>query len=296
LALFVVGACAGGGEDPGSDGSDPLLAALAGECGNGVVGMGELCDRSIPAGFDGACPTSCNDGNACTTERVVGSASDCSAVCDATPIEACISGDGCCPTECSATSDDDCSATCGDGTIQAGETCDGNCPASCDDGDPCTDDVTTGSAANCNIECLHTPVRTCAAGDGCCPGNCNTTTDSDCSSTCGTWAVDGDETCEQWTCPLTCYDWNSCTRDSRSGSSATCDVICTHEAITECANNDGCCPAGCDASNDSNCATVCGNGIVEPGESCDGDCPASCDDGNDRTEDIRHGSDSECNV
>ena len=46
---------------------------------------------------------------------------------------------------------------------------------------------------------------------------------------------------------------------------------------------DGCCPKGCNATNDGDCPAVCGNGVVEPGETCDtasitraGACPTSC--------------------
>ncbi len=41
---------------------------------------------------------------------------------------------------------------------------------------------------------------------------------------------------------------------------------------------------------------VCGNGVLEPGELCDGDCPAACSDGDVCTQDIRAGSDAQCNV
>jgi cysteine-rich repeat protein len=42
--------------------------------------------------------------------------------------------------------------------------------------------------------------------------------------------------------------------------------VCT---ATACTAGDGCCPSGCNATNDSDCAAVCGNGVVEPGEICD---------------------------
>ena len=36
-----------------------------------------------------------------------------------------------------------------------------------------------------------------------------------------------------------------------------------------CVNNDGCCPAGCNANTDNDCKAVCNNGVIEPGETCD---------------------------
>ncbi len=75
------------------------------ECGNGVVEDGELCD--------GDCPASCPD-TACATRTLVGSAANCDARCESTPVSACASGDGCCPSGCSAPEDDDCSFDCTD--------------------------------------------------------------------------------------------------------------------------------------------------------------------------------------
>ncbi len=69
---------------------------------------------------------------------------------------------------------------CGNGDIDPGETCDGDCPTSCDDEDPCTDDLLTGSAANCTAECFFSPITVCDSGDGCCPDGCDQATDSDC--------------------------------------------------------------------------------------------------------------------
>jgi len=71
---------------------------------------------------------------------------------------------------------------CGDGVIGPGETCDPpeSCPEDCDDGDPCSTDTMSGSAAECNVVCDNAPVTTCDDGDGCCPAGCEPSTDSDC--------------------------------------------------------------------------------------------------------------------
>ncbi len=76
----------------------------SGLCGNKVVDPGELCDKGIVAGKEGACPTAtdCDDQNKCTTDSLAGSAAACTAECKHVPIAAC----------------------CGNGTIDSGEECD----------------------------------------------------------------------------------------------------------------------------------------------------------------------------
>ncbi len=65
-----------------------------------------------------------------------------------------------------------------------------------------------------------------------------------------------------------CDDNNACTTDS-CNYAGTCDAYCIYEDVTACQNDDGCCPAGCDYTDDNDCAsTVCGNGICELGEDC----------------------------
>jgi hypothetical protein len=87
---------AGAGGAGGVGGSGPV-------CGNGVVEGNEICD--------GNCPTSCpDDGNACTTEALVGSAATCDAACSSSMITTCVTGDGCCPAGCSAAQDFDCAS------------------------------------------------------------------------------------------------------------------------------------------------------------------------------------------
>ncbi len=54
-------------------------------------------------------------------------------------------------------------------------------------------------------------------------------------------------------CQMSCNDNNACTTDSMQGSEATCDITCTHEPITACANADGCCPMGCMFAEDNDC-------------------------------------------
>jgi hypothetical protein len=162
-------------------------------CGNGKVDKGETCgEPGLPA-----CPKSCDDGDACTVDKLTGSASKCNAACSHTPITECLGGDGCCPAGCTSANDSDCSPLCGNGKVDPGETCGEPglpaCPTSCVDADACTTDVLTGSAGSCNAVCSHSPITACQGGDGCCPAGC-ACLDSDCPSHCNNGVMDCDET------------------------------------------------------------------------------------------------------
>lgn len=163
--------CCPAGCDGGSDDD------CSNVCGDGVVDGPEMCD--------GNCPTQCNDGDACTTDTLGGSAATCDAACSYTPTTACAGGDACCPAGCSNANDSDCAPMdlCGNGTIDAGETCDGSCPSQCNDGDACTTDRLSGSAATCSAQCNYAPVTSCQSGDGCCPFGCSFANDNDCACT-----------------------------------------------------------------------------------------------------------------
>jgi cysteine-rich repeat protein len=171
-------------------------------CNNGVIDPGELCDTGIPEGQPGACPTSCDDANACTTDVLVG-AGGCQAQCQHTEITDAHDGDGCCPAGQNHGTDSDCPESCGDGVVDPGESCDtaipagqpGACPTSCDDGDACTTD-TLHSAGTCNASCSHDPITLPTDGDGCCPAGNNNNNDSDCAPVCGNGVVEAGETCD----------------------------------------------------------------------------------------------------
>ena len=226
-------------------------------CGNGVADAGESCDPP------GSCPTSCDDGNACTDDSLSGSAVTCNVACSATVIEVCANDDGCCPVGCDSSSDNDCSADCGNGIVEPNETCDppASCQPSCDDGDACTVDVRTGSEFNCNVACSYTNVRTCIDDDGCCPTPCTADSDSDCVPMCGNGVVEPGETCDPAaTCPSSCSDGDPCTDDVLLGSATHCDAECSFPSIRACSANDGCCPSGCSEAEDSDCTgmSMCG--------------------------------------
>jgi cysteine-rich repeat protein len=112
-------------------GTDP---DCAGSCGDGVVTPPETCDTGIAAGQPGACPTSCDDGQACTTDTLH-SAGTCNASCTHDPVTLPTDGDGCCPAGNNNNTDSDCAPVCGNGVVEAGETCDDGNQA---DGDGCS--------------------------------------------------------------------------------------------------------------------------------------------------------------
>jgi cysteine-rich repeat protein len=248
-------------------------------CGNGVLDdtAGEACDTAIATG-PGSCPSSCDDGQACTTDVVSGS--ECAAACVHAAVTGAADGDGCCPAGANANNDDDCTAMCGNGILEPGELCDtgitagaGACPAACDDGVACTTD-TLMNPSSCQASCSHTAITQPVNGDGCCPAGANTGNDNDCQAGCGNGVVDPGETCDTaiatgtGSCPTTCSDGMACTTDVLVNA-GTCTVVCTYPAITTPINGDGCCPATGNANNDNDCAPSCGNGVVETGEQCD---------------------------
>jgi hypothetical protein len=283
-------------------------------CGNSILEAGEACDKGLGPSQPGACPTVCGPPPAACTRLVMrGSPTNCTAACVPVAVTSCSPiSDGCCPTRCTAANDPDCSATCGNGQVETGETCDtaiasgaGACPRSCADGVSCTDDLLI-DAATCSAHCVFVATTTLRNGDGCCPPGAHAGVDSDCPATCGNGVVELPwETCDTASVPLSCATDcpppGTCSTWKRTATTG-CDVRCTPEPITACANQDGCCPTGCDASNDSDCLPRCGDGLVEPPETCDrsitaghaGACPSSCADNDPCTLDFARGTPGSC--
>ena len=152
------GCCPAGCTDATDDDCEPGAV-----CGDSVVDDGESCD--------GNCPTSCDDGNACTTDTKTGSASSCNVQCGHTQKTACQSGDGCCPAGCTNETDNDCAcvpktcaqlgAECGavdngcNQTIQCTNTCtrfdvctQNKCVEQSQVGEPCADYPDCGTSPN----------------------------------------------------------------------------------------------------------------------------------------------------
>ena len=118
-------------------------------------------------------------------------------------------------------------------------------------------------------------IAICANGDGCCPLSCNANNDNDCPAFCGNTIVEATELCDG-SCATSCPALG-CQLRTLTGAATTCNAQCTNGGtISACANDDGCCPAGCTAANDNNCSSACGDRVVQVPELCDGNCPASC--------------------
>ena len=204
--------------------------------------------------------------------------------------------------------------TCGDGALQPTEQCDpeipqgsvGACPSDCDDGVACTQERQTGAAQTCDLVCIIEVIDDCVDGDGCCPAACDNTNDADCSNipVCGDGVVSGGETCDiaiasaqAGACPQAAEcPRATCAEPRVLGSASRCDASCTLVPITTCADDDGCCAPGCDATSDNDCSVVCGDGVIDSGELCDGNCPTACDDGLACTADVLRGSAATCDA
>jgi hypothetical protein len=141
--------------------------------GNGICKDGtQLCSGSGEFGAWGVCQGSVTPSTESLERCSDGLDNDCDGLVDCADPQcatsaACPNGGG---------------LQCGNGTVEAGETCDppSSCPRSCDDGDACTQDTLTGSAASCTATCTHQPIVSCQGGDGCCAAGCTRGNDSDC--------------------------------------------------------------------------------------------------------------------
>lgn len=71
---------------------------------------------------------------------------------------------------------------------------------------------------------------------------------------CGNHLLEADELCDG-DCPSDCPSDDPCVVGVLSGSAATCDASCSHEAIVVCEDDDGCCLEQCDSHSDNDCGT-----------------------------------------
>jgi hypothetical protein len=77
----------------------------------------------------------CDDQDACTADKLVGSPNNCNAQCTHTRLTRPQDGDGCCLPGSNANTDSDCKPACGNGVRETGEAC----------------DRTTGCGADCKL-------------------------------------------------------------------------------------------------------------------------------------------------
>jgi len=315
-ALAKDGCCPAGCRS--TDDPDPSVrdGDCSPRCGDRLVEttLGEVCDTmALPGSFD-TCPTSCDDSDPCTEDRLL-SAGTCAARCVHIPITALRAGDGCCPHGIGSNFmlDPDCTPSCGNGVVETpAERCDwgAGCPSgqeSCPPSfDSCTRYTFQGSVTQCTAACVASQITTCVDNDSCCAPGCTHANDSDCPVTCGDGIVEDGEACDRaitagmpGACPRTCDDGEACTVDIAAGLPEACTRTCTHVPISGCLSGDGCCPAGCSAVNDSDCAPTCPDGKVEAGETCDPPttCPDRCpDDGDPCTKEQMVGASATCNA
>jgi hypothetical protein len=104
------------------------------KCGDKIIQEedGETCE----AESEKPCKKSdaeCDDNDACTVDKLIGSYKNCNALCMNTRIMTPKNDDGCCPTGLDANADNDCKPVCGNKIPEPGEDCDGTtgCSASC---------------------------------------------------------------------------------------------------------------------------------------------------------------------
>jgi hypothetical protein len=264
-------------QGPAPDRPADVPQAPAAVCGNGVKDPGEMCDPTAPNAAD-QCPQVCPTTN-CMKRKLVGTG--CQARCeDDQPETTCRNGDGCCPAGCNASNDDTCKPQCGNGVVEANEACDplASCPQACPNNRCEIRELVNGGT--CQAACqVKDTITVCVSGDNCCPMGCNNANDTDCPANCDNGKIEAGETCDpRTTCPKTCPPV-ACMKRKMVGQD--CSVQCVDDgAITACANNDGCCPSGCNNANDNDCPAVCGNLTLEGDEVCDPgsghECPQGC--------------------
>lgn len=194
-------------------------------CGDGAVEFGEDCDTAVAAGSPGACPASCNDNIACTTDTLAGAG--CLARCTFERVVSGADSDSCCPPNTGSGEDIDCTASlCGNGFLEGEEIC--------DDGRV----ITPNCTPDCQLTCGNRRVDTMFPDQ----------------------PPESDELCDigitsgPGACPTleSCNDNDACTQDLLLNEGG-CNAICQHGVISVPVPDDGCCPPGEDSTTDNDC-------------------------------------------
>lgn len=135
--------------------------------------------------------------------------------------------------------DTDCSVApmCGDSVVDTGEDCD----TANMDGQDCVSQGCTGGVLTCD--------GTCSFVLAACTG---------CGGVCGDDTVDTGEECDGAD-----LDGETCSSQGCTGGTLACDGACGFDVsgctgcgTTNCVDDDGTCPTGCDASTDNDCTTT----------------------------------------
>lgn len=95
---------------------------------------------------------------------------------------------------------------------------------------------------------------------------------------CGDQVVDADETCDPpSSCPTSCFpSSDACTVVSLEGRAESCTAECVETPLTECIDDDGCCPAGCNAVSDTDCNENTNNNGNTDTQDTDGSKAGGC--------------------
>ncbi len=267
----------------------PCPAGVLGQCGNGVVGIDEVCDDGNSSDGDycsADCKTAtsvcgdgivelleaCDDGNTADGDYCSGDCFEITAVCGDSivgPGEACDDGNTSGGDYCSANCKFE-TAICGDSIVGPGE--------ACDDGNTSPGDYCRGDCKAITAICgdgVIGPGEVCDDGNtnngDLCSADCKTET-----ANCGDGIVGPGEACD---------DGNTVDGDYCSADCTTETAICgdSHVSPGE-ACDDGNTDDGDYCSGDCTAETaICGDSLVGPGEACDdgntadGDyCSADC--------------------
>ncbi len=127
--------------------------------------------------------------------------------------------------------------------------CFGDVPESCEDG------LKNGSETD--LDCGGEECTACGLGlvcevnADCASGRCDAGVCVE-GNLCGNGDLDFGETCDG-DCPVSCNDNDFCTVDTLTGSADECTAECQYESVVSCTDGDGCCPAGCEETNDNDC-------------------------------------------
>ena len=227
-----VGDDAGPDEDGGGGTPDMMVPFPDPMCGDGVVDPGELCDGNCPRA------SACEDGAACTTNRLEGSARTCDARCVSDVLAVCANDDGCCPSGCTDADDNDCACE--------PRTCEGACGVNVPDG--------CGNLLDCGACGIGGP---CASNEGCTTNFCLTT---------GTTGWDEGYCTESCTLTSDCGANAHCAFIEPTTLTGLCVLDCTADA--DCRTPDyGCFDSDGDTGGVTECAPI-GSGLGDVGDPC----------------------------